>query len=314
MKLKAALIISFILLLSKAKYSSADVLYTEKTIVKPNVVISTVIGIPKMTLWGYGPPGSHIELSGVGVEQTTMSKANGYYSFDLVYLKDTGSFPELCVTAIDYERNATPPTCIPPIPKSDYFYNVGPVILPPTISLGTPQTNPGSQVSAQGVTIPNSTIDVKLARPDEKKGIMGFKLVGRALAYYIPSFSVKSDASGNYSFNMPIEEGTSWRVFAITEYSEGGKSPKSNTLKLETLTPVSYVWKKISSFLASLLQWPRVIALEILLILLLAVIVAVTVRKRKRTAVKKEVIQVDQNYSNLVKRYQQFLKDRQTVS
>lgn len=300
--------------LFEAKSASAAVIYQEKSIVKPSVIVSATIGIPKMTLWGYTSAGSVVELTGIGVSQTTISDPTGHYSFDLIFLPNSNTFPELCVTSIDTEKHATAPTCIPPIPQGNYFYNVGPVILPPTIGLGSPQTNPGSQVSAQGTTIPDSTIEIKLARPDTKKGILGFRLVKPALAYYIPSYTVKADANGKYSFNMPITEGVTWRVFATTEY-QGGKSPKSNTLKFETLTPISFVLKSTLGFLSSLTVWPKIIILELLLILILAAASYIVLHQKKRKEndkVKVQPLEVDQNYSNLVERYQDFLSARKS--
>ncbi len=281
MKLKFALLLFVLFSLSDIKSVRAAALPQEKVIVRPNIIVSATIGIPKMTLWGYGAPGAVIELSGIGVDQTISSDASGYYSFDLIYLPDTSAFPELCVTAIDQEGKITPPTCIPPIASGNYFYNVGPVILPPTISIQAPQARPDSQVSAQGQTIPGVTIEIKLARPEVKTGILGFQFVKRALAFYIPSFSVISDVQGKYSFNMPTGEGTTWRVFAVAEYQDGNKSPKSNTLKFETLSPLAHIWQRILEFIKTFLVWPRIIILELLIILILAVTVLIIIKKKK---------------------------------
>lgn len=293
---------------SEVGNASAQTAFTEKTIVKPNVIVSATIGIPKMTLWGYGSPNSVVELTGVNVDQTTSSDGTGYYSFDLVYLPDTETFPELCITAIDNGKRVTMPTCIPPINRDNYFYSVGPVILPPTISLGAPQTYPESQVSAQGTTIPNSIIEIKLARPNIKQGSLSFKIVRTALAYYVPSYTVVSDAEGKYSFNVPTNKNITWRLFAITDYKDGNKSPKSNTLVFETLTEVSYIKEKVVSFLVSLLGWPNILVLEAFLIIILAIIVWLISRKKKTFSGKKKAFKSDQKYSQIVKKYQEYLK------
>lgn len=281
MKLKFSPLLFVLFLLSDTKSVQAAVLPQEKTIVRPNIIVSATIGIPKMTLWGYGSPESVVELSGVGVDQEVTSEANGYYSFDLVYLPNTSSFPELCVTAIDRESKVTPPTCIPAIASGNYFYNVGPVILPPTISIEAPQARPESQVSAQGQTIPGSSVEIKLARPEERSGILGFRFVKRAFAFYIPSFTVISDAGGKYSFNMPTGDDTTWRVFAVTKYEDGNKSPKSNTLKFETLSPLAHAWQSLLEFLKTFLAWPRIIILELLIILILVAAVLAIIKKKK---------------------------------
>ena len=261
----------------------AEATNQEKSIVRPNIIVSATIGIPKMTLWGYGSPSSIVELSGVGVKQSTNSDESGYYSFDLVYLPDTQNFPELCITAVDKDKRATIPTCIPPIERNNYFYSVGPVILPPTISLGTPQTYPESQVSAQGTTIPNSVVEIKLARPDVKGSAWNFKIVKKALAYYVPSFSVVSDAKGEYSFNIPTNQNIEWRLFSITDYKDGNKSPKSNTLTFKALSVADYAWGKTISFLSSLIRWPNILIIEIFLIIILAIAVYLSVRKKRKS-------------------------------
>ncbi len=294
---------------SGVENTSAQTLSSERIIVKPNVIVSATIGIPKMTLWGYGSPNSVVELIGINVDQITNSDGTGYYSFDLVYLPDTESFPELCITAIDNSKRVTMPTCIPPINRDNYFYNVGPVILPPTISLGAPQTYPESQVSAQGTTIPNSIMEIKLARPDNRQDVLSFKIVKSALAYYVPSYTVVSDANGDYSFNVPTNKNVTWRLFAITDYKDGNKSPKSNTLTFETLTTAKYIRQKIASFFASLLQWPNIIVLEIFMIVILITIIYFISRKKKSSR-KNNNSESNHKYSELVKRYQEYLKTK----
>lgn len=252
-------------------------------IVSPSVIVSVTIGVPKMALWGYGPPGSVLELSGVGVEQTTQSNETGYYLFDLVYVP-AESFPELCVTAIDQNQRVTPPTCIPELPIGNYFYDIGPVILPPTLSL-THFSPAGNQIAAEGQTIPNSTVEIKLGRPSEQSKVLGLGVVGKVLAYYIPSYTVISDAGGNFSFNMP-EKSTTWRVFAITDYQGVAKSPKSNTLVLEVLTTVASIWQKILAFIKALLVWPRILILETIIIIILILILLLVIRKKKKKAKK----------------------------
>lgn len=294
----------FLFLFALPKKANADVTYLEKTIVSPSVIISATIGIPKMTLWGYGPANSVVEVVGTGVDQQTTSQSDGYYSFDLIYLHDTLSFPELCITAVDSDGRVTPPTCIPPIEEGNYFYNVGPVILPPTISLGAPETNPGSQVSAQGTTIPDTEIVIKLAQGETGK--TSFKLVSEVLAFYIPSYTVTSDSKGNYSFNMPVKPGRIWRVFAFNNY-EGNPSPKSNTLVLKTMTTSAFIIKTSLTFLGSLFKWPGVILLELILILILAVIVYAIFRKNDKKSHSYKHVKDNQNYSKESKKYQEYL-------
>lgn len=297
----------FLLFFGRVGLVSAN---TEKTVVQPDVVVSATIGIPKMTLWGYSSPQAVIELSGVGVSQRETAKADGYFSFDLVYLLNTGAFPELCLTAFDLEGRITPPTCIPKIPAGNNFYNVGPVLLPPTISLESSYSAPDTQASVQGQTTPNSNIQVVLSRPEFGKSL-GFSLVKSVYAYYLPSYNITSDEKGNFSFNMPGNDGSTWRVFAITEYQDVGKSPKSNTLKFENLTTAAYTWLVIENFVSeSLLSWPSILILESLVAIILAIIVFIILKKKKRKR-KSQTLESNHTYSEVSKKYQEFLQRRQ---
>lgn len=309
----AVLILFFCFFVSgifKAGNVSAAVLSQEKTFVKPSVIVSATIGIPKMSLWGYSSPTSVLELSGVGVEQKTISDQEGFYSFDLIYLPDTDSFPELCVTVIDKQGRSTPPTCVPKISAGNYFYKVGPVILPPTISLDSSQIYPGGQASAQGQTIPGSNVLVVLSRPEFKSGILGFSFVKKVLAFYLPSYNVAADINGNFNFNMPSNDGSTWRVFTIAEFRDEGKSPKSNTLKFENLTQTAYIWQEIKKIIQSLLTWPGIIILETLIIIILAIIFSVVTRKKQKRSKLEGFSQTKHKTSNMIEEYQKFLKGR----
>lgn len=310
MKFKTVLLFLLLSLFFEAKNVQAAVIPQEKTFVQPSVIVSATIGIPKMSLWGYGPPFSVVELSGIGVEQNTTAGSDGYYSFDLIFLPNSPSFPELCITAIDQENRVTPPTCIPEISAGNYFYRVGPVILPPTISLDTAQASPEEQASTWGQTIPNSNVQVVLSRPEFEQGILGFSIVRRALAYYLPSYNVISDAEGNFSFNMPANDGATWRVFTIAEFPDGGKSPKSNTLKLTNLTSSAYFLQKSVEFIKSLFTWPRILILEILLIIILVLVVFAIIRKKNKQSKKIKLQENKQKVSNIVEEYQRFLNSK----
>ncbi|MCX6704309.1 MAG: hypothetical protein NTZ07_02575 [Candidatus Woesebacteria bacterium] len=235
------------------------------------VTISASIGEPVLRLWGYGPSNSRVELSGYGVTDFTYAATDGYYEFSKAYLPSPKDllYPELCLTGIDLTGRSTPPTCIPALPASLFSYDIGPVILPPTISLDAGSVTPATQTAASGITIPNSEVKIVLAEGDKPKTLAGFSLAREAKAYYIPDYTVKSDSRGYFSFNMPDTTPDKWRVFAITSYSPGATSPKSNTLTFEvtspTITAIGNFWKLI----LSLLTLPILILLEILIILII---------------------------------------------
>jgi hypothetical protein len=266
------------------------------------VTISASLGEPVLRLWGYGPANSTIELSGDRVSDFTYSTGSGYFEFKKTFLPtDTGLYyPELCLTAIDQIGRATPPTCIPALPTNEYSYDIGPVILPPTISLSAGVVAASTQTEASGTTIPNSDVNIILAEGDTSN-IAKLSIVRTAYAFFVPNLTVKSDSHGNFSFNMPGTFPDNWRVFAITDYSQGATSPKSNTLKFEVVSVVTIALKNIWKWILSLLTLPVFIIFEILVILL--IITATFLHKKGKR-------KVYLNVPNPVREYQDYLNQR----
>lgn len=250
------------------------------------VIISASLGQPVLKLWGYGSPSSRVELSGSGVSDFTYSRADGYYEFIKAFLPTPTNlfYPELCLTQIDTQGRATPPTCIPALPSNEFSYDIGPVIMPPTISLEAGSTAPMSQIAANGMTIPNSDVKIILAESDKPSGLAFLNIVGVAKAYYIPNYTVKSDNLGFFSFNMPDTTPDTWHVFALTNYSQGATSPKSNTLTFNVLSPTIIFLESIWKLLLNLLTLPGIIILEIVVILLIITAIFLTRRSKKRNA------------------------------
>jgi hypothetical protein len=248
------------------------------------LIISASLGAPILRLWGYGAPGTKIELSGQGVYDLTYTGSDGYFEFANAFLPTANSdllYPELCLTEIDNLGRATPPTCIPALPAIELSYDIGPVLIPPTLSLDTGTTTPSSQAQAEGVTIPNSSVKVILAEDKVNGSATGFKIVEPALAYYIPNYTVESDAQGNFSFNMPSTSPDTWHVFVITNFSQGTISPKSNTLKFQVISPATQAIENFWASLLSLLTLPALIVAEVILILLIITAIFLN-RKGKR--------------------------------
>ena len=261
---------------------------------RAQVTISASIGEPVLRLWGYGPSNSRVELSGNGVTDFTYAAVDGYFEFSKAYLPFPTDllYPELCLTSIDLIGRSTPPTCIPALPADEFNYDIGPVILPPTISLDAGTTIPGTQAEAGGITIPNSEVKIVLAEGDDNTALANFSIVGQAKAYYIPDYTVKSDSRGYFSFNMPNAQPDDWHIFAITKYSQGATSPKSNTLAFKIISPTTFALGNFWKLILSLLTLPVLIIIEILIILIIVAALFLTKRRRTKVALStsKQVI------------------------
>lgn len=248
------------------------------------VSISASIGTPILKLWGYGAPNSKVELSGDRVSDFVYTRVDGYFEFPKTFLPTPSGavYPELCLTGIDQIGRTTPPTCIPDLPADGFSFSIGPVILPPTLSLMEGTARQSLQTGASGITIPNSEVRIVLAENGVSSSLSNFNIVKEAKAYYIPNYTVKSDKQGYFSFNMPNTKPKTWRVFAITKYSQEASSPKSNTLKFEIISPALNTLINIWAFILSLLTLPMLIILEIVAILLIVTIYFL----KKRTQTK----------------------------
>ena len=270
------------------------------------VTISATIGAPILKLWGYGSPNSRIELTGDRVYDFTYTEINGYFEFPKAYLPTPTDifYPELCLTGIDQTGRSTPPTCIPPLIANKFSYNIGPVILPPTISLETGATTPSTQAGANGITIPDSDVRIVLAEDDRRQNLADFSIVRRASAYYIPDYTVKSDSRGYFSFNMPDVSAKTWRIFAITNYSQGDTSPKSNTLKFEVLSPALVAIENVWALILSFLTLPTLIILEIVVIMLIITAIFLTKKGKRKLSL---------NTIDPVKEYQNYLKSKHLI-
>jgi hypothetical protein len=274
------------------------------------VTISADIGSPVLKLWGYGSPNSRIEVSGDKVSDFTYSASDGYFEFQKVYLPspDNAFYPELCLIGIDVDGRSTPPTCIPPLPANGFSYDIGPVILPPTLSLEAGTVAPSTQVEASGITIPDSEVKIVMAEDNVLAGsksgqsLAHFDIVKKAKAYFIPNYTVRSDRQGNFSFNMPSTSITNWRIFAITNYSQGARSPKSNTLIFNVISPGIITMGNIWKFILSLLILPVLIIFEVAVILLIIVAIILNKKGHKTKAYL--------NVQEPIKEYQEYLKSK----
>lgn len=253
----ASLILSLTVLLSLPHFNFKDtkVLGREILGVSSETTVSVSLGEPKLVLWGYGPTSSVVKLEGVGVSDSTLSLSNGYFQFTSVFIPVRPSkdkkllYPEICIQAIDSDKLTTQPTCIPQLPFSNYLYNVGPVILSPTITLEKGSGLPGETIKASGKTLPNSDVEILLARKGSPADF--FKFVKTATAYHIPKYQIKSDSNGFYEFSLPTDSPDNWNIFASTKYA-GSNSAKSNTLKFKVLPYWVYLVRRIINYVGQL--------------------------------------------------------------
>ncbi len=240
------------------------------------VTVSATIGEPILTIFGYTSPQALVKLDGFRTADHVLSDTTGYFRFEKVYLPLADpNYPELCLTSVDTQsRLSNFPTCLPPLPGGRLDITVGPVLLPPTLSLSkgsilsSSKGNflPSEQVIARGSTIPNAKVIVYLANDLGKK----LALIRSAEAYSLPIYETIADGRGNFEFNLPADQPSLWRLFASAEFA-GSPTPKSNTLVFRILNWWGWLWELVLTLFGLLkpFWWLLVIALQMAIIFFL---------------------------------------------
>lgn len=175
-----------------------------------NVQISASVPDNYLTLTGYSSANAKIKLESTDTFSLTYSNQDGFFKFDHILLPKSSN--EICLTSSDSNLRESPPLCLPPVPPSKTINNIGPVLLPPTISLDTANVDPYSTNYISGESIPNSPINIHLYK-----------------SFSFPILSTQSDKDGHYSFSIPTTYSGNYRLFSSVNF-QNNPSPKSNTL------------------------------------------------------------------------------------
>jgi len=187
------------------------------------VSITVSIEENRVTIFGHTSPKSRVELSSSKVFEFTYSDQDGYFVFDKTIIPKNPS--DLCLTSLDNNQRSTSPVCIPPPPPYNYHTNIGPILLPPTISLENSQINPNATVITSGQAIPNSAVNIHFYKVNNS----GSSFPKQVQAYSLPPITATSDSLGNFNLNLPTVYSSNYRLYASAKF-EDNYSPKSNTL------------------------------------------------------------------------------------
>lgn len=198
--------------------------------------ITAFIGHTLVTIFGYTSPDSKVIMDSSRVYLTTYSNSSGYFEFSQIAIPYHPS--DLCFTSIDAYHRSTSPICIPP-PPAQFSSNIGPVLLPPTISLDSS--------TSSGQAIPDSTVQLHLYQTNPRP-----QLVRPAQAFSLPVLSTQTDSSGNFSLSIPDVYASDYRLFATVLFKDNSSS-KSNTLFYTLTSPFDFTWLIIAFFALTLI-------------------------------------------------------------
>jgi len=272
------------------------------TKISKDVGVWAFLGECRFNLYGYTSPKALVTIEGAGIYDQTYSDDQGYFQFASRF--SPFSPREACLSAKDQFGRTSPPTCLPPFPVK-YDVSIGPVILPPTLSLDKQNYYLGDEIVLAGQTIPDSEVNLSMftkANQETTKALnskhqvpnkskilnskrfgfkvldlgfisdFGFRISDLALvkpveAFSLPEFQTKSDNKGNFSISLPSTNFDSYRLFAQT-YRDSFPSNKSNTLNLKILP----WWMIIINFLLFLFFLLKPWLIEIIILLELIVV------------------------------------------
>lgn len=198
-------------------------------VVPKSVTVSAQIGENEVTIFGYTSPQSKVELENYQVYSQTYSDSTGYFKFNRTLLPKNP--PDLCLSSTDLDNRRTVPVCIPPPPSTQYHTDIGPVILPPSLTLDSASIKVHSDTAlASGQSLPNAPVTIHFYQtqinapllPAVAFGVGGPRPVA---AFSLPVFTIQTDVDGRFSFSLPTIYSSRYRFFATTT-----DSPKSTTL------------------------------------------------------------------------------------
>ena len=246
---------------------------------------SVSIGEFRFSLYGHTSPKAQVTFEGMGIFDQTTADETGYFEFNNRF--SPFSSREACLSSKDQFGRLSSPLCLPPFPVN-YNVNIGPVIMPPTISLDKKDYFIDDQVILSGQAVPNTEVKLSIFGDNKNKfearstkietnsnfkirvlkffsdfgfRISSFAFIRSVEAFAFPQLNIKSDSKGNFSINLPSSSPEKFRLFAQIDFKKS-VSPNSVKLNLEIL-PVWMIIVKFFLFLFSLIR-PRL--LEIIII------------------------------------------------
>lgn len=235
---------------------------------KTNNVSAFVGGRCRFSIFGYTSPQALVTLEGTSLYDQTYADGKGFFQFINRFCPVSSR--ETCLTAQDQFGRLSQPTCLSPF-STDYNASIGPIILPPTLSLDKSDYYIGDEVVLSGQTIPNSEVDLSMFTKDTS---FNFALIPPVEAFTIPKLQTKADKKGNFSISLPSSQSKNFRLFAQTSYDQS-PSALSTTLNLDILP----IWMIILKILWLIFQFLKPKLIEITIIIELIVLLLYILRR-----------------------------------
>ena len=167
------------------------------------------------TVFGYTSPLSTVSMTATRDLASTTADTTGYFIFRSVLVpRDTD---ELCFYSLDQLKRVSQQTCIPFF-ESYAQFDIGPILLSPTLSLSKNELEVSKNVVIAGSTLPKSKVKLYFSQNSKKP----------------TRVDITSDSLGNFSASFTSTSPTDVRVHA-NSYRGLSSSPKSSSLIIRFL-------------------------------------------------------------------------------
>ena len=220
-----------------------------------SVNVSAFVSGYLFTLKGLTSPWAEVEFYSTegNINVTTLADDQGVFYFKSILApQQTGDF---CFLSYDTEGVANNPLCFsPPPPKTRTV--IDDIVLSPTLSLDQGLFRQGKTIEAEGKTFPQAEVRIYMFE-ENRPFLLDLidVIIPKAFARTGPRLIVEADAKGNFSFNLPTQKSSLWRMFAGPKFKNENMTAKSNTLEFSALSWLEWIIYQIFRFLYNLQKW-----------------------------------------------------------
>lgn len=212
------------------------------TIGPVDVSVSAYIGVPvptpggidgRFSLFGYTSPHAKVKINNPGMYSDTEADDTGYFEFTRLFTSRV--IEDICLTSQDTDNRNTIPVCIPPIPSTENA-SIGPVVMPPTLSINGGSFFTGDTITMSGQTTPDTTIKLSMFTVDNNikpRALLG-PMFPSVYASTLPKQDLKVSKNGRFTYTPPSDDPQYFRSFAQTMFQKA-LSPRSIMLNFDIL-------------------------------------------------------------------------------
>ncbi len=224
------------------------------------VTVAAKVGEYYFTLFGYTSPLAVVTMEGLAKEEQIIADNQGYFEF-----RDHPSPltpKEVCLSAKDQLGRISAPLCLPSFPI-DANVVIGPVIMPPTVSLNNSPGGvyfTGDETILSGQTLPETEVDLSVFIDTTSNPLAWVIKPVEALSF--PQLTTRSDNKGNFSLSLPSSRPDFFHLFAQANY-KNLPSPQSITLNVKILPLWMIVWLIIKGRFLEIIIGAQILGLVI---------------------------------------------------